>query len=533
MKGYIRDCRSKSGFTGVYSCVSLVLLLFSVCVCGIVSVSYYYFYSLQDIASKDYEDRVKIALELELRRQEHILEDLTYWDEAYEKTIVNPDSEWVDDYTGEYLFKKFGYEFTLAARSGVDATYIATAENAPDLDFYNLRKAGLDTLFERSRKNESFYRVESGVLVLEDGLYLVSLGPFIDEDKELVRPDYSFLVLGQRLDTEFIDEIAKRFKLPGLKLVKSESHESCIALPGVPGADLGYIVWDESLVACDSLAGLGYLSIGFFLITALLTGLVLIRHNRSRRCYEDKLRLAAERAESQSREKSAFMAAMSHDLSSPVHGTIGVLEQLRMETLTDQQLDLVKSAIGSSRRMKNMLVDFLDLSRSEFAELTIVHEKFSLKESMAAVRDMFEVAASRKRVCFSYTSASELPDILLGDEHKLVRILSNLVDNSLKNVPSGGSVQIEVWPVRRELNKLHLLFLVRDDGSGMSDENMVHLFENKGQGGENKQSGKRGLGITIVRWFTLRMGGTACMQTEEGVGSEFAVCLPFEVAEQE
>lgn len=533
MKYSTKNICNTTGSYGVYSCVSLVLLLFSVCVCGILAIGCYYFYSLQDIADSDYADRVRIAVDLETRRQEECLVGLTYWDDAYEKAVVNPDSQWINSYIGKFLLEKYGYEFALAAREGAYATYISRSEDIPDLNLFSLRKAGLDEIFDRSRKGESLNRIKSGVVALPDGLYLVSAGPFVDKAAEKVRPDYSFLVFGQRLDRKFIDGIAKSFKLPGLRIVDGGHEEHGITLTGVNGAELGSIVWDQSLVTCQRLPGLVFLSGAFFLITTLLAGTILIRHNRSRRCYEDKLRLAAERAELQSREKSAFMAAMSHDLSSPVHGTIGVLEQLRMETLTDQQLDIVKSAIGSSRRMKNMLVDFLDLSRSEFAELTIVHEKFSLKESMAAVRDMFEVAASRKRVCFSYTSASELPDILLGDEHKLVRILSNLVDNSLKNVPSGGSVQIEVWPVRRELNKLHLLFLVRDDGSGMSDENMVHLFENKGQGGENKQSGKRGLGITIVRWFTLRMGGTACMQTEEGVGSEFAVCLPFEVWEGE
>ena len=509
-----------------------MLILFAVCSAGIFLGSYLYLDTLRKHATEDLADRVRIALEVETRNQEVKLEDIIYWNDAYKNAIVRPDQKWIDYNVGKYLLEKLGFEFTLGAREGQDLTYISAIPEFPGYDFMSLRKAGLDKLFDRSRSNKNFFKVESGFITLDDGIYLVSVGPFIDKDEERIRPDYSFIVFGQKIDRKFISNIADRFKLPGLKLTNVKEDGLCVALPEVDGRVAGWLLWSHPCLGYEVLPGLIYVAGGFFLMAAVLTGLILSRESRNRKCYEDELRRTTDFAQSQSREKSAFMAAMTHDLNSPVHGAIDALEQLRMETLTESQLDMVNAALGSSRRMKNMLVDFFDISRSDFAELRVVDDQFNLRESLNAVYEMFEVAAAKKGLRFYCSVDAVIPELLVGDEHKLVRVLLNLVDNAFKYTPSGGSVEVEVCPVQGEGRKVRVLFLVKDSGKGISDEAMVHVFEDSGHGGMAEGDVQRGLGLTIVRWFVLCMDGTICMQSEEGRGTEFAVCLPFELPEK-
>ncbi|WP_432735842.1 sensor histidine kinase [Maridesulfovibrio sp. FT414] len=500
-----------------------VLLLFALCSAGLVLGCYFYLHSMDTQAAKDLAARVKIAVNVEIDRQETLLEDYTYWDEGYRKTIVDPDPEWIEDNTGEYLRERFGYRFTLAAKNGVKATYISVDEDGPQISYAGLMRRGLGNLLEKARGLKTITRVVSGFMVLEDGVYLVSLGLFIDEKAEQVRPDHSCMLFARRLDDKFIGIISETYKLPGLRFLSGSTDRSGLILESLSGRPSGELIWDTPQPSRTVLPELLIVAAGLFFLTVSLTAYILFRDNRYRRCYEKELREARDMAESACRVKSDFMTAMGHDLSSPINGVMGMLQLLRMEMLTSEQQSMIGKALTSCRRIEKMLVDFSHLSKSDVGGAGLERLDFDLHESLENLCAMFEPVAERKMMIISCDTGWDVPRKLYGDEQKLVRLLSSLVENSIRFADS-GMVHVSVCPVQRKGNKVRLLFTVSDKGPGISEDEIAGLFDGSGTAAQN-----RGVGLSVVRWFARLMDGSICVDSAPGEGTTFAVVLPFVV----
>lgn len=215
-----------------------------------------------------------------------------------------------------------------------------------------------------------------------------------------------------------------------------------------------------------------------------------------------------------------FVADVSHELKSPLTAIQGFSQALIDGTANDEQTRTKAANIinAESKRMRRQVDELLDLSRMQSGQFKMAKETVNVSEILKHCHDIFEVQAKEKNVQLKMTL--ENPLLVIGDSDRLEQLFSNLLDNAVKNTPSGGKEQT----IARKTADGFVEVKVIDEGPGIHPEHLPHVFERFYQ-----VTGVRtgvGLGLTIAREIVRAHGGTIEARSEPGEGAEFIVRLP-------
>ena len=235
-------------------------------------------------------------------------------------------------------------------------------------------------------------------------------------------------------------------------------------------------------------------------------------------------RAARSQAESASRLKDEFLATVSHELRTPLNAMLGWTSLLRAGKVDSQNVPRALEVIERNARSQAKIIeDLLDVSR-------IITGKLKLEVQSV------NVAALIKSVIESVTPAAEANDIsvrqqiltekssIIGDAARLQQILWNLLTNSIKFTPRGGSVEVKL-----ERENLNLAVSVSDTGKGIETEFLPHVFDRfrQADGTTTRHFGGLGLGLAIVRHLVELHGGTVqASSAGVGAGATFIIKLP-------
>lgn len=260
-----------------------------------------------------------------------------------------------------------------------------------------------------------------------------------------------------------------------------------------------------------------------------------IRHAIGRHLLSERARMAELReiqaAQQANNAKSEFLAALSHEIRTPIGAIIMASDALlAVNTVTHESRELATMIRRNGDHLLALINDVLDLSKVEAGCMTTTEESMSLqaltRELISAYRPM---AVSRRNQVHA-DCAPSLPDQISLDPMRLRQIITNLLGNALK-FTEGGSIWIRA-SVDNSGAEPRLIVAVEDTGIGIPKNQQKNLFRRFGQADKTVQRkyGGTGLGLVLSQKIAAAMGGSlALTQSTPGQGSTFTVALPLRI----
>ena len=253
--------------------------------------------------------------------------------------------------------------------------------------------------------------------------------------------------------------------------------------------------------------------------------------------YQKSLLEAAEKADAANRAKTEFLQRMSHDIRTPINGICGMVDV--GEHYSDdllKQAECRKKIREASGVLLEIINEVLEMSKLEFGEISLEEKPFNLYTVIVEVTDLITNLAEETKILFEKNIDGLVHTHLIGSPIHLKRILINILTNAVKYNKEYGHIYLSCRELPAdEPGKIKIEFLCRDTGIGMSEEFQRHLFEPFAQEkqGCTSKFGGTGLGMSIAKSLTEKMGGTLTFESKQGIGTTMIATLLFKIDEYE
>ena len=313
-------------------------------------------------------------------------------------------------------------------------------------------------------------------------------------------------------------------------------------------------IWNEAGAALPfSIASPPFLSpvaLGLYLLALILVGYALasLRANqllaqkvkaltvaeKALTAANAEARRLAEAADDANEAKSEFIATVTHEIRTPIHGVVGMAEILARSNLDPEQAYEVETIRKSGESLLGLVNDVLDFAKIEARKVRIEEVAFDLAGLMAETGEFFAPPAAAKGLSFDLSVDPALPRVVRGDPLRLRQILYNLAGNAVKFTEQGG-VRIGAEAAETGVDQAGsaaIRFSVADTGIGIAEDRQEELFRPFMQADRSttRRFGGTGLGLSISKNYVELMGGRLELRSEEGHGSTFSFTLVLPLA---
>jgi len=240
------------------------------------------------------------------------------------------------------------------------------------------------------------------------------------------------------------------------------------------------------------------------------------------------------------------LASAAHDLKTPLSILNGYVELLHSEKLgpiSERQREVLRDMQASGKRLQEFIQDFLTFSALETGGLQMRFEHGNINECLSEMCRLWSNRFQEKGLALYFLANEKLP-IFPFDAPKLERVISNLLENSFKFTPQGGTVWLHAEPhmwerraatqpsaaERRRQNVSHpnsVKVSVSDTGPGIPAEFHLEVFDDFFRLPTNESQDGMGLGLAIARRLVQAMGGKIWVESDPGAGCKFSFLVPY------
>ena len=291
-----------------------------------------------------------------------------------------------------------------------------------------------------------------------------------------------------------------------------------------------------------------FVTAGFFVLTIIGIILVLLRKARKAEAVaklaasdtqklNDKLEIALKKAEDASLAKTRFLNNMSHDIRTPMNVILGYAQLMENELKgkgMPEMLEHLEKLQQSGNLLLAIINNVLDMAKIESGRMELDENYCRIEAVWKSLFAVFDEKARKKNIALHYTMNVEHEHVLT-DVTKVKEILVNILGNSIKYTPVGGSVMVDVDELScDESGYMIERIRVSDTGIGMSQDYLKKIFEafTREQNTTKSKIAGTGLGMSIVKKYVDLLGGTINVESELGKGSTFTVTLKHRIADE-
>ena len=269
------------------------------------------------------------------------------------------------------------------------------------------------------------------------------------------------------------------------------------------------------------------------IVLAGIFSLMITLDIREKRRTEIELECARDSALEASIAKSQFLSTMSHEIRTPMNAIIGMADLLWETPLTTEQEKYIRVFRTAGENLLGIINDILDISKIEAGYLELEETDFDLEELIGKTCDVLSLRAHEKGIELAYYINSDVQTRLIGDPGRLKQIVINLIGNAIKFTEK-GEIVLEIATNKADhmshtIEKVGLVFTIRDTGIGIPEESMQQIFEQFTQvdASTTRKYGGTGLGLAICKRLVEKMNGEMQISSKLGLGSTFKFTAEF------
>lgn len=242
-------------------------------------------------------------------------------------------------------------------------------------------------------------------------------------------------------------------------------------------------------------------------------------------------------AESANNAKSKFLSTMSHDLRTPMNVILGMAYLAKKHIGDAAEVDrCLDTILLSSQNMLALINDVLDMNKIESGVIEVREKSGDLVKLIEDLERLIRNRCEENQQIFAIDCNRIVHRYLFMDELRVRQIITNLLSNAVKYTPAFGRISMEVIEqTSRDEGKCSILFIIRDNGIGMSGDFVKRAFEpfEREMTDLSEQIEGTGLGMSITKNLVELMKGTIEIESIVSVGTKITVMLPFKICEEE
>ena len=476
---------------------------------------------------------VESAINTVEERVRTITLDYSYWNEAYEAAKTR-DLDWLHANIGTgatqtEVVGRIGIAYGMEGENfgwRIGGSAEPTTGIIPDPILEALISQIEDRPVDSTTVLSSYQRMDGAVWLFA----IARIVPYHYDSIDWSEQTQIFQIHGIEMDQALLAETGKTVLVKGLSLVEPDiRNENLLMLRDHQGTAIAGLSWELPSPGTDILRKIALplvLALGTVVVAAIFLSRIAEKS-------ASRLEHALEAAQTADRVKAEFLANVTHELRTPIHGVVNLAELLRETELTEDQSEMLGYLLESAETHRELLEHILDYSHIESGRRPLSFVRFQPVAALEEIAKATRISCESKDLEFAFMHDAGSRELeVVGDKIAFKQIVSNLCTNAVKYT-GAGSVALEL---RHSVSAgaATLVVTVSDTGCGIDPADSQRIFDQFTQL-ESRIGGHAagaGLGLSISRSLAEAMGGRIELTSAPRRGSTFTLTVALEIADE-